>query len=477
MPDLIQQAQPKATLVFNLETRQVEIPASEMGMGPEGAAIVGVSSDESVLPVRICAKRFYRGYDLSTFEWRVNYANPLGEGDVFRAADVVVGEDAIEFTWLLSRFATANAGLLTFVICAVRCNGEREIDQEINSTVAQLEVLDGFEVDEDADMAARLDWLGAAVDDLIVPIQEAERQRAAAEGLRIAAEAARTAAEESREEAEALRAAAEAERMDAEAQRQLQFDDMVDSFADGQVLILEDGRFDEAGVPNFEGTPGVVYCAPAEIPFGADRYVEWIWADGWEKIGMDQASLVAVSDSTIDAIAADGDVPDGSEVITQTGLKRLWFKIKAWTASVFAEKQHDHTADQVRMGESWRRPPKEDGSDSGSVPDENGLVAITAEEAMSNLRDSISQGYVVDAVPATLNGTIPAGSYFAGNYQIAKQGYRPIGVVGWSAPNNGSVCCCSAYIAGSYLVCNGRNIGDASTSPTINFFVLFKQVA
>ena len=73
-----------------------------------------------------------------------------------------------------------------------------------------------------------------------------------------------------------------------------------------------------------------------------------------------------------------------------------------------------------------------------------------------------------------LNGTILSGAYFAGAKQLVKPGYRPIGVVGWSAPNNGSVCCCSAYISGSYIVCNGRNIGDATTNPTVTFFVLFR---
>ena len=324
-------------------------------MGPNGAAIAGVYSDEMVLPLRVKANRFYRGFDLAQFDWRINYMNPQNDRDVFRAQAIEVSEDAVEFVWLLSRFATAGAGILEFSICAIRAE-DGEIVQEINSAPAQLEVLDGLEVEQDADMAARLDWLGAAVDDLLEPIEKseaarvsAETARAAAEAERVAAEAARIAAEAARAAAEAERAAAEAQRLLDEAKRKADFADMAASLTESRTLILAADQYDAGGRPNFDGQGGIIYYVPV-TGSDDDHYNEWAWVGGaWERLGTTQANLAAVSTDAIDAIVVGEDAEDGNEVVTQTGLKYFWAKLKAWALPRFAALVHGHSAMDVTM--------------------------------------------------------------------------------------------------------------------------------
>lgn len=299
---------------LDLSTRRV-IPPDDMGA-------VGVASDERVRPLRFTMPRFYEGFDLAEFQFRVNYENAGGDDDIYLVDDMEAGDDSITLTWLLSRLATAYEGTVTYVICGLKFADDGiTVEQEINSTVASFEVLKGFEVGDAAEFAVRLDWLNAVV----APMVEAEAERVTNEGLREIAEADRI-------EAEADRAEAEGERATAEASRQATFADMVATFADAKILVLGDGQYDEEGVPTIEGAPGVVYFVPVEsTEDDDDHYVEWVCIDGaFERMGTTQANFKAASPEAIDAIIEGEEVDEGNEVVTQSGLKYLWTKIKAW---------------------------------------------------------------------------------------------------------------------------------------------------
>ncbi|MEY8460966.1 hypothetical protein AALA69_07550 [Eggerthellaceae bacterium 24-137] len=141
-------------------------PASRIVGTPSDAGTIAVASDEMVRPIRIALPRWYHGTDLGEFALRVNYRNAEDEEGVYLASDKVVGDDSVTFEWLLSRHVTQAAGPVRFSVCAVRhAEDGLTVAQEFNSRPAAFEVIEGLEVDEDAELEARLDWVWKVVAD------------------------------------------------------------------------------------------------------------------------------------------------------------------------------------------------------------------------------------------------------------------------------------------------------------------------
>lgn len=140
------------TLYVDFDTRTIVIPPSIHQLG--------VESDDDVKKLTFSVPRHYYDCDLSTFRIFINYMNAKKEGDVFEVVEnnLRVTEDTIEFDWIVGRNALAYKGTAIFNVCMKKGSmqpdpedGTQEIfvvDQEFNTTVAKLPVLEGLETGE-----------------------------------------------------------------------------------------------------------------------------------------------------------------------------------------------------------------------------------------------------------------------------------------------------------------------------------------
>ena len=140
------------TLYVDFDTRTIAIPPSIHQLG--------VESDDDVKKLTFSVPRHYYDCDLSTFKIFINYMNAKKEGDVFEVVEnnLRVTEDTIEFDWIVGRNALAYKGTAIFNVCmkkgSMQPDPEDEtqeifvVDQELNTTVAKLPVLEGLETSE-----------------------------------------------------------------------------------------------------------------------------------------------------------------------------------------------------------------------------------------------------------------------------------------------------------------------------------------
>ena len=115
---------------------------------PSGLQTVGVESDEDVRRLNFQMPKQYGEFDLSEFEIKINYLNANNQGDVYEVTDNAVSGDNITFSWLIGRYALAYKGNIKFVVCLKKMDAESVVQQEFNTTVAQLTVLEGLETTE-----------------------------------------------------------------------------------------------------------------------------------------------------------------------------------------------------------------------------------------------------------------------------------------------------------------------------------------
>ena len=136
-------------LYIDFDTRQILIPNSIHQLG--------VESDDDVKKLTFSVPKTYYDCDLSTFRIFINYMNARKEGDLFavREEDVREVDGNLEFDWIVGRHAVAYKGTAIFNVCmkkgSMRPDPEDEtqeifiVDQEFNTTVAKLPVLEGLE--------------------------------------------------------------------------------------------------------------------------------------------------------------------------------------------------------------------------------------------------------------------------------------------------------------------------------------------
>ena len=139
-------------LYIDFDTRQILIPNSIHQLG--------VESDDDVKKLTFSVPKTYYDCDLSTFRIFINYMNANKEGDLFsvKKEDVREVDGNLEFDWLVGRHAVAYKGTAIFNVCMKKGSmqpdpedGTQEIfvvDQEFNTTVAKLPVLEGLETSE-----------------------------------------------------------------------------------------------------------------------------------------------------------------------------------------------------------------------------------------------------------------------------------------------------------------------------------------
>ena len=127
-------------LVIDPNTRQISIPGGEL--------VFGVESDTGAERKYFMAPRYVgNNLDLASCFIRVNYRNANGEIDAYLVDDVAATEDAIQFSWELSRKVTQYMGQVQFVVCACRPTANGKMMNEWNTTLATGMVLAGLEPD------------------------------------------------------------------------------------------------------------------------------------------------------------------------------------------------------------------------------------------------------------------------------------------------------------------------------------------
>ena len=133
-------ADPEEICVIDNDLRTITIPS--------GLQTVGVESDEDVRRLNFQMPKQYGEVDLSEFNIRINFMNANNSGDVYAVTDKAVSGDNITFSWLVGRNALAYRGNIRFIVCLKKTDAEGVVQQEFNTTVATLSVLEGLETTE-----------------------------------------------------------------------------------------------------------------------------------------------------------------------------------------------------------------------------------------------------------------------------------------------------------------------------------------
>ena len=134
-----------STIIIDDDLRTMTIPSD--------IVLLGVESDDDVNKIPFKMPKEYCGFDLSTFEARINYLNAHGDGDLYLVDDLAVDlEDPtmMTFTWLVGRNACAYRGTVQFIVCLKKFadDGTGTVLQEFKTTVYRLPVLQGLETTE-----------------------------------------------------------------------------------------------------------------------------------------------------------------------------------------------------------------------------------------------------------------------------------------------------------------------------------------
>lgn len=115
---------------------------------PSGLQTVGVESDEDVRRLNFQMPKQYGEVDLSEFNIRINFMNANNSGDIYVVTDKAISGDNITFSWLVGRNALSYRGSIRFIVCLKKADAEGVVQQEFNTTIAQLTVLEGLETTE-----------------------------------------------------------------------------------------------------------------------------------------------------------------------------------------------------------------------------------------------------------------------------------------------------------------------------------------
>ena len=133
-------ADPEEICIIDNDLRTITVPS--------GLQTVGVESDEDVRRLYFQMPKQYHEVDLSGFNIRINFMNANNQGDVYAVTDKAISGDNITFSWLVGRNALAYRGNIRFIVCLKKTDAEGVVQQEFNTTIAQLTVLEGLETTE-----------------------------------------------------------------------------------------------------------------------------------------------------------------------------------------------------------------------------------------------------------------------------------------------------------------------------------------
>lgn len=125
-------------LEINPNTREIIIPDEEK--------VLGVMSDDDGERKYFRIDRYAgNNLDFSKANIYVNYRDAGGNTNQYLCDDVKIKNDAVVFSWLLSRSALTYKGTVYFIVCCKWSNSDGILTNEWNTTLASGEVLEGLE--------------------------------------------------------------------------------------------------------------------------------------------------------------------------------------------------------------------------------------------------------------------------------------------------------------------------------------------
>lgn len=128
-------------LEIDPNTREIIIPDEEK--------VLGVMSDDDGERKYFRIDRYAgNNLDFSKANIYVNYRDANGNTNQYLCDDVQVKNDAVVFSWLLSRSALMYKGTVYFIVCCKWSNSDGTLTNEWNTTLATGEVLEGLEATE-----------------------------------------------------------------------------------------------------------------------------------------------------------------------------------------------------------------------------------------------------------------------------------------------------------------------------------------
>lgn len=125
-------------LEIDPNTREIKIPDEEK--------VLGVMSDDDGERKYFRIDRYAgNNLDFSKANIYVNYRDANGNTNQYLCDDVQIKNDAVVFSWLLSRSALTYKGTVYFIVCCKWSNSDGTLTNEWNTTLATGEVLEGLE--------------------------------------------------------------------------------------------------------------------------------------------------------------------------------------------------------------------------------------------------------------------------------------------------------------------------------------------
>lgn len=124
-------------ITIDVETRQIQVPSSEL--------LFGVENDKKSERKHFeCPKNVGNNLDLTKANVYINYQNANGDKDIYVVQDVVEHGDNVAFSWELGKNVTQYKGEINFIICA-KWSDKENVLNEWNTTLAQGTSLQGLE--------------------------------------------------------------------------------------------------------------------------------------------------------------------------------------------------------------------------------------------------------------------------------------------------------------------------------------------
>lgn len=125
---------------------------------PTEGVVIGVQGDKNVNRVNFRMPAWYNGFDMSTFQPRINFVDPEGNVNYYTVTDMKIydpdgnevtdtptTEDIIYFTWLVDSYATNYVGTVVFNVRFTKFNPTTHaLAQAFNTTKAACQVLEGI---------------------------------------------------------------------------------------------------------------------------------------------------------------------------------------------------------------------------------------------------------------------------------------------------------------------------------------------
>lgn len=142
---------------------------------PPKAIIAGAMGDKDINWVNFKVHRYYDGTDLSEFQIRINYLNAKGDPNFYTAQNVIIKENEIYFSWLITLDAVAYPGDLQFSVCFIKYEDDK-VQQEFNTAATILAIPDSIKVEQYIDPGEMEDIIARVLKEVTDYVEEKEQE-------------------------------------------------------------------------------------------------------------------------------------------------------------------------------------------------------------------------------------------------------------------------------------------------------------